>query len=131
MTPAFRGAARYGDVARLRALLDDGADVNARDRYHQTGLMLAAQGGHAECVRLLLARGADPDVAAKFSLTALMLAVIGGHPECVRLLVSAGADLTIRASGAPGFTGKTALGLAGDRETEEIAALLRGVGAPE
>ena len=42
MTPAFRGAARYGDVERLRALLDSGSDVNARDRYHQTGLMLAA-----------------------------------------------------------------------------------------
>ena len=131
MTPAFRGATRYGDLARLRALLDEGADVNARDRYHQTGLMLAAQGGHAECVRLLLAHGADPDVAAKFSLTALMLAVIGGHAECVRLLMAAGADLTIRASGAPGFNGKTALGLARDRDTDDIAALLHAAGAPE
>lgn len=54
MRPAFRGAARYGDAERLRALLDTGSDVNARDRFHQTGLMLAAQGGHAEVVRLLI-----------------------------------------------------------------------------
>ena len=59
MKPAFRGAARYGDLERMRALLDTGSDMNARDRYHQTGLMLAAQGGHAEVARLLIARGAD------------------------------------------------------------------------
>jgi uncharacterized protein len=131
MTPAFRGAARYGDIERLRALLDTGSDVNTRDRYHQTGLMLAAQGGHAAVVRLLVERGADLNVAAKFGLTALMLAVIGGHTEVVRLLVDAGADLTFRGSGAPGFFNKTALGLALARESEHMVAILRSAGAPE
>jgi uncharacterized protein len=131
MTPAFRGAARYGDIERLRALLDTGSDVNTRDRYHQTGLMLAAQGGHAAVVRLLVERGADLNVAAKFGLTALMLAVIGGHTEVVRLLVDAGADLTFRGSGAPGFFNKTALGLALTRESEHMVAILRSAGAPE
>jgi len=130
--PGFRGAARYGDVERLRALLDTGSDVNARDRYHQTGLMLAAQGGHAEVVRVLIERGADLNVAAKFSLTALMLAVIGGHTEVVRLLVAAGADLTFRGSGAPGFFNKTALGLALARDdAADMVAILRAAGAPE
>jgi ankyrin repeat protein len=131
MRPAFRGAARYGDLERLRALLDTGSDVNVRDRYHQTGLMLAAQGGHTEAVRLLIERGADLDVAAKFSLTALMLAVLGGHAEVVRLLVAAGADLTIRGSGAPGFFNRTALGLARARDDAAITAILKEAGAPE
>ena len=131
MMPAFRGAARYGDVERLRRLLDDGADVNARDRYHQTALMLAAQGGHASVVRLLIERGADLDVAAKFSLTALMLAVIGGHTEAVRLLVAAGADLTMRGGGAPGFFNKTALGLALARDAGDLVTILRDAEAPE
>lgn len=131
MRPAFRGAARYGDVERLRTLLDTGSDVDARDRYHQTGLMLAAQGGHVDVVRLLIERGADLDVAAKFSLTALMLAVIGGHAEVVRLLVDAGADLTVRGSGAPGFFNKSALGLALARTDAAIVAILRAAGAPE
>jgi ankyrin repeat protein len=131
VTPAFRGAARHGDVERLRALLDSGSDVDQRDRYHQTALMLAAQGGHADVVRLLVERGADLDVAAKFSLTAVMLAVIGGHVEVVRLLAVAGADLTIRGSGAPGFAGKTALGLAVARDSPAMVAVLRAAGAPE
>ena len=131
MRPAFRGAARYGDLERMRALLDTGSDVNARDRYQQTGLMLAAQGGHVEVVRLLVERGADLNVAAKFSLTALMLAVVGGHTEVVRILVGAGADLTIRGSGAPGFFNKTALGLAIGRDAADMIAVLRAAGAPE
>ena len=131
MTPGFRGAARRGDVEHVRALLDTGSDVNARDRYHQTALMLAAQGGHAALVHLLVQRGAELDVAAKFSLTAVMLAVIGGHAEVVRVLVGAGADLTIRGSAAPGFAGKTALGLALAREAHDIVTILRAAGAPE
>ena len=105
--------------------------MNARDRYHQTALMLAAQGGHAGVVRLLVERGSDLDVAAKFSLSALMLAVIAGHSEVVRILVGAGADLTIRGSGAPGFAGKTALGLALARDADEMIAVLRAAGARE
>jgi len=131
MRPGFRGAARYGDVERLRALLDTGSDVNARDRYHQTGLMLAAQGGHVDVVRLLIERGAELNVAAKFSLTALMLAVIGGHTEVVRVLVTAGADLTIRGSGAPGFFNKTALALARARDDAASVEILLAAGAPE
>lgn len=131
MTPAFRGAARFGDLERMRALLDTGSDVNQRDRYQQTALMLAAQGGHASVVRLLLERGAELDVAAKFSLTALMLAVVAGHAGVVRILVAAGADLSIRGSGAPGFAGRTALGLALAREDAAMIAALRAAGAPE
>ena len=131
MTPAFRGAAKRGDVEHMRALLDSGSDVNQRDRYHQTALMLAAQAGHLDVVRLLVERGADLDVAAKFSLTALMLAVIGGHVEVVRVLVAAGADLTVRGSGAPGFAGKTALGLALALDASVVVAVLRAAGAPE
>jgi hypothetical protein len=49
----------------------------------------------------------------------------------VRLLAAAGADLTIRGSGAPGFAGKTALGLALARDCAAIVAVLRAAGAPE
>ena len=131
MTPAFRGAAKGGNVEYMRALLDTGSDLNQRDRYHQTALMLAAQNGHADLVRVLAERGAELNVAAKFSLTALMLAVIGGHTEVVRALVAAGADLTIRGSGAPGFAGKTALGLALARDAADMVAILRAAGAEE
>jgi len=73
-----------GDVAQLGRLLNSGADVNARDRYGQTGLMIAAGRGKADVLRLLIDRGAALDQTAKFGLSAVMLAVINGHVEIVR-----------------------------------------------
>jgi ankyrin repeat protein len=53
------------------------------------------------------------------------LAVIHGHIDIVRTLVEAGADLAIRGSGAPGFSGKTALDLAIAQGRSDIAEVLR------
>jgi len=115
MDAALRAAARTGDVETIRLALDDGAPLDARDRYGQTMLMLAAHAGHLEVVRECLGRGAARDVTAKDGLSALMLAVIAGHADVARALVAAGADTTLRATGAAGFSGKAAEDLARER----------------
>lgn len=115
-----------GDVAQLGRLLSSGADVNARDRYGQTGLMIAAGRGKADVLRLLIDRGAALDQTAKFGLSAVMLAVINGHVEIVRMLVQAGARLDLRGTGAPGFSGKSAADLAAERGEPAMAEALRG-----
>jgi ankyrin repeat protein len=117
-------AVRLGDVECLRRLLTAGADINARDRYGQTALMIAALGGVSSVVRLLVENGAALNHTAKYGLSALMLAVIGGHVDIVRALVEAGADLTIRGTGAPGFAAKTALDLATAQSRFDIAEVL-------
>jgi ankyrin repeat protein len=126
MTFSWESAVRRGDAQVVRELVTAGADVNARDRYGQTGLMLAAHAGHADVVDVLIDAGADLDHAAKFSLTALMLAVVAGHPAVATRLAAAGANIAVRGSGAPGFAGKTAADLAHDRGDIELAAFLRG-----
>lgn len=115
MTDAWESAVRDGDLAALRRQVAGGADVNALDKYGQTGLMLAAQRGHLAIVDALIAAGADLNHTAKFTLTALMLAIVAGRQETARRLVEAGADLSVKGSGAPGFSGKTALDLAAER----------------
>jgi uncharacterized protein len=109
-----------GDVESVRQLLRSGTDVDARDRYGQTALMLAAHHGHLEIVELLLAAGADLDVTAKYHLTALMLAIVAGHAEVARTLARAGADRRVEGSGAPGFAGKTAYDLAVARGMDDL-----------
>ncbi|HEX5702547.1 MAG TPA: ankyrin repeat domain-containing protein [Pyrinomonadaceae bacterium] len=59
-------AVRRGDVAAVTALLDKGADVNAKFRYGATALFKAAERGNAPIVKLLLARGADATVKDTF-----------------------------------------------------------------
>jgi uncharacterized protein len=133
MTKTWQRAVTQGDLAAVREMLQAGADVDARDRHGQTGLMLAAHRGHRGIVEALAAAGADLDVAAKYNLTALMLAVVAGHAEVARTLAQAGADLSIKGTGAPGFAGKTAYDLAVAREMVDLCAVLtpERAGRPE
>lgn len=118
-------AIREGDVEELRTLLARGADIDDKDRYGQTALMRASHNGQIEVVRILVDSGAELDTTAKYNLSAFMLAVICGHGEIVHILVRAGADQSIRGTGAPGFSGKTALELAEDKGLTEAVAALR------
>jgi outer membrane protein assembly factor BamB len=88
-------AARQGDVAAVKALLDAGVDPDAEFREGGTALLFAAQRGHAGVVELLLERGAD--VHGKEHLndwTALHFGI--AYPEVVRILVARGADVDAR-----------------------------------
>jgi uncharacterized protein len=122
MDAAWEREITRGDVGAVRELLARGADVDARDRYGQTALMLAAHHGDLELVELLIESGARLDVTAKYGLSAVMLAVVAGHEEIARRIARAGADLSLRGSGAPGFAGKTARDLALARDMRDLVA---------
>ena len=124
MDVCWEDAVRRGDTEIVRDLLARGVDPNARDRYGQTGVMLAAHGGHLTTVLLLIEQGADLNVTAKYGLSAVMLAVVAGHEEVALALARAGADLTARGTGAPGFAGKTAADLAAERGWSQLAGVL-------
>ena len=124
MDTAWEDAIKRGDDGAVRVLLARGIDVDARDRYGQTALMLAAHDGHIQIVETLIAHRANLDVTAKFGLSALMLAIVAGHTEVARVLAKAGADLSLRGKGAPGFDNQTAYDLAVGRGMSELAAEL-------
>lgn len=126
MRDDWRRAAIAGDLPRIERLLAQGVDVDARDKYGQTALMLAAMHGRAEVARVLVDHGGDLDVTAKFGLSALMLAVINRHEAIARRLVDAGADTLVQGTGAPGFAGKTAAQLAEHGGLDDLAAYISG-----
>ena len=54
-------AAYRGNVRKIQQLLDDGAEVDAKDQEGKTPLYLAAACGQYEAVELLLKHGAHVD----------------------------------------------------------------------
>jgi uncharacterized protein len=124
MDADWEDAIKRGDVPHVRKLLDRGTDVDARDRYGQTALMLAAHAGDRAVVEVLIARGANLNITAKYGLSALMLAIVAGHADVARLLADAGTDLGLRGTGAPGFAGKTAYDLSVERGMNALFAAL-------
>ena len=124
MDAAWEAAVTHGNVQTARTLLAQGTDVDSRDRYGQTALMLAAHAGQREIVELLIAHRANLNVTAKYGLSALMLSIVAGHTEIATLLARAGTDQSLRGSGAPGFAGKTAYDLATERGMQELSEVL-------
>jgi hypothetical protein len=58
---ALWAAVRAGDEKAIVAVLEKGADVNAKNEYGISALWIAANKGKKEVIELLLARGADPN----------------------------------------------------------------------
>ena len=115
-------AARTGDVARITAALDKGADVNAKARYDVTALIFAATNGHLDAVRLLLSRKADVNVQDSFyRARAIDMALVNGHaPVAVFLLQN----------GSPGADSALLSGVQLDNRTLVEAAIARDVSRP-
>jgi ankyrin repeat protein len=87
---------RKGDLAAVRSLLANGADVNARDTKGATALMNAAIYGDLDCVKLLLDKGADPNASNDLGIDALMWAA--SDLGKVRALIAHGANVNARSS---------------------------------
>lgn len=81
-------AAYYAQTSKVRALVNLGANVNAKDSRGRTALMYAAGGenGSDELVRSLLEQGADPAAKDVRGDTALDMARRGGKPSIVSAL---------------------------------------------
>ncbi|HPC96208.1 MAG TPA: ankyrin repeat domain-containing protein [Sedimentisphaerales bacterium] len=105
---AIHAAAYLGDVDKLRTLLDQGTNVDARWDRDTTPLFFAVIGGQHEAARLLIDRGADINARQMNSpLPLLRVAVQLGDSAMVRLLIDMGAD--IEAGKEPGTNVLSAL----------------------
>jgi ankyrin repeat protein len=90
-------AAYEGNFKRVRELLDQGVDVNAKNRDGVTALWKTAlSASHNkksfEMAEFLLGKGVDPNFKDKYGRTALMWASVYGSAKFVTLLLDKGAD---------------------------------------
>ena len=83
-------AARSGDLDKLRALIDSGADVSYFDGEDLTPLMHAAKHGHAAVVKTLLDAGAPWNALSPSNFSAGDFAMEASNQEAFDILVNAG-----------------------------------------
>jgi uncharacterized protein len=121
-TSPVADAAMRGNRDAIRALLQQGADVNAAQGDGMSALHWAADRGDAELTAMLVYAGANPGAVTRIGqYTPLHLAARSGSVEAVKTLLGAGAAVDARTS----TTGVTPLHLAATAgSTPVITALL-------
>jgi ankyrin repeat protein len=90
--PALVVAARSDDVSTVKALLAEGADVDAPGADGATALVWAVRGDNVGLVDLLLGAGAAVDITTQWGAKPLSLAASNGNAELVARLLDLGAD---------------------------------------
>ncbi|KAK1256983.1 hypothetical protein QJS04_geneDACA024236 [Acorus gramineus] len=96
LVESLTAASFYGHARIVELLLEQGADVNARDLAQQTALEQASRVGHCEVMRLLLNPKANVNTCTKDGQSALYYATSGGHHEATKLLLEHGVDINAK-----------------------------------
>ena len=108
-----------GDVPRVKALINKGAQVN---KEGWTPLHYAAVKARAEVAKLLLEKGALPNELTPDGDTALILAVRADSVETVQVLINGGADPS-----RSNLKAQDAIDVARSRGKEELAKALEKI----
>ncbi len=122
--PSLIEAVRAGDAARVRALLEAGADAGAAGLDGSTALLWASHRDDVETVRLLIEAGADASAGNDLGATPLWAASENRSTVVVRMLLEAGADPN-RAL----LSGETPVMVAARAGSAEVVRLLAAAGA--
>ncbi|MBL7184872.1 MAG: ankyrin repeat domain-containing protein [Phycisphaerae bacterium] len=116
---SLHAAAFVGDLAKVKAFIDEGVEVNKKNEMGGTALHSAAVGGHKEVAEFLIDNGSDVDAQMRGGLTPLHMAAEAGHLDVAELLLSRGADINVKDK-----RGRTPLDLAQKAEHKEMVDLL-------
>jgi len=77
---------RWNDIEGVKKLIEAGEDLNTRDIFGFTSLIVASYYGHFEMAVILLVAGADKDLKNYMGKTALYYAIRNHHEKIIQLL---------------------------------------------
>lgn len=117
-------AAEKGQMVVAQFLLDNGAEVEAKDRFGFTPLHLATRSGHKGMVELLLGHKADVEAADKDGNRPLHMAAERGYRSVLEILLAHKGDIN-----GKNRYGWTPLHVAAANGYKSIAEALLGSGA--
>ena len=122
---ALISAAWRNDVEEVARLIEQGADVNARDETVQSAYLIATSEGYLSLLALMLENGADVDSRDSFNGTGLIRAAERGHALAVGMLLRAGIEIDhINNVGWTALLEAIILGDGGQRYTDTVRVLL-------
>jgi ankyrin repeat protein len=113
-------AAGKDDLSRVKALLDNGTDVNEKIERGGTALLRVSYYCYLDVVQTLLSKGAEINAKTNDGKTALMYASVNGHLDVVQVLLAQGAEVNVKES----EDGETALMVASQNGHLEIVKAL-------
>ena len=83
----FKAISQDGSVDEISQLIEKGADVNAKSKYGDNPLRLAARNGLSDVCMKLIEQGADVNAQNKNGWTPLTYAVINGHVDSFKGII--------------------------------------------
>ena len=86
-------AARNGNAKIVQTLIDEGANLDAKDIYGETALMYAIGYRHTMIAKTLIDEGASVNEEDVAGMTALNIAMGQGNTEVAELLKEKGAEI--------------------------------------
>ena len=122
-------AAHANDIDEARALIRQGADVNAKDETVQSAYLIATSevGDDPRMLELTLSNGARVNDKDSFNGTGLIRAAERGHPRIVRRLLRAGIDRDhVNRLGWTALHEAIVLGDGGRAHVQTVRALVEG-----
>jgi ankyrin repeat protein len=117
-------ASYFGLYAIAKLLINDSANIEAKDRSYRTPVYWAVLEGHEATVKLLIGRGADIEAKNIEGQTPLWIATWEQNEAIIKLLIKKGADIE-----AKNIEGQTPLWIATWEQNEAIIKLLIKKGA--
>ncbi|KYQ81620.1 hypothetical protein AWW72_18620, partial [Acinetobacter sp. NRRL B-65365] len=93
LQPESKIATRANNIQAAQALIQAGADVNAKDNIQDSPYLYAGARGHLEILKMTLQHGADLKSTNRYGGTALIPACERGHVETVKTLIAAGVKI--------------------------------------
>jgi CubicO group peptidase (beta-lactamase class C family) len=89
-------AALQGNIGAIRQHIKAGSNLNEKDAYGSTPLIIAATFGKTEAARALIEAGADMTIRDNYGSTPLHLAALFCRTEIVKALLDKGANKYLR-----------------------------------
>ncbi|MGC5325199.1 ankyrin repeat domain-containing protein [Brevibacillus sp. SYSU BS000544] len=91
----FLEAAGKGDLEALKQCIEQGVDINARNKQKRTAILIAAMNEQYEAVEYLISAGADIDLQDQTCFNPFLWGCINGKLELVKIMIKANANVEL------------------------------------